>query len=66
MGALARRDARGGDTPSSSAARSPTRRSLRIMRFHVQNDFGDWNTVHHAFTAANALHQALARAPTPS
>jgi hypothetical protein len=39
--------------------------SLRILRFHVQNDFGDWNTVHHAFTAANALHQALVRAPTP-
>ena len=39
--------------------------SLRIVRFHVQNDFGDWNTVHHAFTAANALHQALVRAPTP-
>ena len=35
--------------------------ALRIMRFHVQNDFGDWDTVHHAFTAANALHQALVR-----
>ena len=54
-----------GRRPSSSVARSPTRPSLRIVRFHVQNDFGDWNTVHHAFTAANALHQALVRAPTP-
>ncbi len=35
------------------------------MHFHVQNDFGDWDTVHHTFTAANALHQALRRAPTP-
>ncbi|HUF33700.1 MAG TPA: Rieske (2Fe-2S) protein [Acidimicrobiales bacterium] len=35
--------------------------ALRITRFHTQNDFGDWNTVHHAFTAANALHQALRR-----
>ena len=34
------------------------------MHFHVQNDFGDWDTVHHTFTAANALHQALRRAPT--
>jgi nitrite reductase/ring-hydroxylating ferredoxin subunit len=39
--------------------------ALRISRFHVQNDFGDWDTVHHAFTAANALHQALLRNPSP-
>jgi nitrite reductase/ring-hydroxylating ferredoxin subunit len=39
--------------------------ALRITRFHVQNDFGDWDQVHHAFTAANALHQALVRNPTP-
>ena len=39
--------------------------ALRIVRFHTQNDHGDWNTVHHAFTAANALHQALVRHPTP-
>ena len=30
-----------------------------------QNDFGDWDTVHHAFTAANALHHAIVREPTP-
>jgi nitrite reductase/ring-hydroxylating ferredoxin subunit len=39
--------------------------ALRILRFHTQNDFGDWDTVHHAFTYANALHQALVRHPTP-
>jgi nitrite reductase/ring-hydroxylating ferredoxin subunit len=38
--------------------------ALRLVRFHPQNDFGDWDTVHHAFTAANALHQALIRNPT--
>ncbi|HLY82391.1 MAG TPA: hypothetical protein VKQ71_05365, partial [Acidimicrobiales bacterium] len=37
---------------------------LRITRFHVQNDHADWNTVHHGFTYANALHQALVRAPS--
>ena len=37
--------------------------ALRIARFHVQNDFGDWDTVHHAFTTANALHHALVRTP---
>ena len=26
--------------------------ALRIVRFHTQNDHGDWNEVHHAFTAA--------------
>ena len=39
--------------------------ALRITRFHTQNDHGDWDEVHHAFTAANALHQAVRRAPTP-
>src|SRR5262249_12684349 len=38
---------------------------LRLVRFHVQNDHADWNTVHHSFTSANALHQALRRNPTP-
>src|SRR5262245_5690911 len=38
--------------------------ALRIVRFHVQNDHGDWDTVHHAFTAANGLHQALQRGPS--
>jgi hypothetical protein len=38
---------------------------LRITRFHTQNDHGDWDEVHHAFTAANALHQALVRASSP-
>jgi hypothetical protein len=37
---------------------------LRITRFHVQNDHGDWDVVHHGFTYANALHQALSRQPS--
>lgn len=39
--------------------------ALRLTRFHVQNDHGDWDVVHHGFTAANALHQMIVRAPTP-
>jgi len=39
--------------------------ALRITRFHTQNDHADWDEVHHAFTSANALHQAIRRAPTP-
>jgi nitrite reductase/ring-hydroxylating ferredoxin subunit len=38
--------------------------ALRIARFHVQNDHGDWDNVHHSFTAANALHHALQRRPS--
>jgi len=38
--------------------------ALRLVRFHTQNDHGDWNEVHHAFTAANAVHQSVVRAPS--
>ena len=37
---------------------------LRMARFHTSNEFGDWDTVHNTLTAANALHQALRRAPS--
>jgi nitrite reductase/ring-hydroxylating ferredoxin subunit len=36
----------------------------RMARFHTSNEFGDWETVHNTLTAANALHQALQRAPS--
>jgi nitrite reductase/ring-hydroxylating ferredoxin subunit len=39
--------------------------ALRITRFHVQNDHGDWDVVHHGFTSANALHQMIVRSPSP-
>ena len=35
-----------------------------MARFHTSNEFGDWDTVHNTLTAANALHQALKRAPS--
>jgi nitrite reductase/ring-hydroxylating ferredoxin subunit len=40
--------------------------ALRIVRFHVQNDHGDWDVVHHGFTSANAVHQLVVRAPEAS
>ena len=40
--------------------------ALRLVRFHTQNDHADWNTVHHAFTTANAVHQALVRHASPA
>jgi nitrite reductase/ring-hydroxylating ferredoxin subunit len=54
-----------GATPEQLGRALAFAAALRIVRFHPQNDFGDWDTVHHAFTAANALHQALIRNPSP-
>jgi nitrite reductase/ring-hydroxylating ferredoxin subunit len=38
--------------------------ALRIARFPISNEFNDWDTAHHSFTFANAVHQALRRAPS--
>ena len=38
--------------------------ALRLVRFHTQNDHGDWDAVHHGFTAASATHQMIRRAPS--
>ena len=36
----------------------------RAVHFHVANEFGDWDTVHHTFTYAHAAFQATKRAPS--
>lgn len=36
----------------------------RVARFHTSNEFGDWISVLHTFTSANASHQLLNRAPS--
>ena len=36
----------------------------RIAHFHISNEFGDWDTVLHTFTYANAIQQAMRRAPS--
>ena len=56
---------RAGGTPEQLGRALAFAAALRITRFHLNNDPGDWNSVHHAFTTANALHQALVRQPTP-
>ena len=56
---------RAGATPEQLGRAVALAAGLRITRFHTQNDHGDWDVVHHAFTAANAVHQALVRAPSP-
>src|SRR5271156_628113 len=35
--------------------------SLRIARFPTSNEFGDWDTAHHSYTFANAVHQSVRR-----
>ncbi len=54
-----------GATPEQLGRALALAAALRITRFHTQNDFGDWDVVHHGFTAANALHQCLRRYPSP-
>ncbi len=54
-----------GATPEQLGRALALAAALRITRFHTQNDFGDWDVVHHGFTTANGLHQALARDPSP-
>jgi hypothetical protein len=54
-----------GATPEQLSRALALAAALRITRFHTQNDFGDWDVVHHGFTAANAVHQALVRHTTP-
>ena len=36
----------------------------RLVHFHTSNEVGDWNTVHHTFTYANAVDQAIRRSPS--
>ena len=35
--------------------------ALRVARFGTANEHSDWDTAHHVFTYANAVHQALKR-----
>ena len=55
----------GGATPEQLGRAVAYGAGLRLTRFHTQNDHGDWDVVHHGFTAANAVHQSLVRAATP-
>jgi hypothetical protein len=55
---------RDGASPSEVAGTVAYAAALRIVRFHISNEFGDWDTAHHSFTFANAVHQAMQRAPS--
>ena len=46
---------------SASVAYATARRPVH---FRVTNEFSDWDTIHHTFTYANAVDQAMRRAPS--
>jgi nitrite reductase/ring-hydroxylating ferredoxin subunit len=50
-----------GCAPGELAAAVAYAAALRIARFPISNEFGDWDTAHHSFTFANAVHQGLQR-----
>ena len=52
---------RDGATPEQLAGAVAYAAALRIARFHTANEFGDWDTVLHTFTFANAIHQGIRR-----
>ncbi len=53
-----------GCSPAELGATVAYAAALRIGRFALSNEFGDWDTAHHSFTFSNAVHQALVRTPS--
>lgn len=56
---------REGCAPADLAGAVAYAASLRIARFSTSNEFGDWDTAHHSFTFANAVHQSVRRVGSP-
>ncbi|ASC69442.1 Rieske domain/chlorophyllide a oxygenase domain protein [Halomicronema hongdechloris C2206] len=50
-----------GCSPADLAGMVAYAAARRIAQFQTNNDFRDWDTAHHAFTFANAVHQGLTR-----
>ena len=53
--------ARDGARPSDLGRALAYAAALRVARFGIANEHSDWETAHHVFTYANAVHQALKR-----
>jgi nitrite reductase/ring-hydroxylating ferredoxin subunit len=56
---------RAGCTEEELAATVAYAAALRIAQFSTNNDFNDWDSAHHTFTFANAVHQGLRRLASP-
>ncbi|AHG00215.1 ferredoxin [Halostagnicola larsenii XH-48] len=52
---------RAGATTEALAAEVVHAAATRVAQFGTANEFSDWNTVHHTFTYANAVHQSTRR-----
>ncbi|USZ69710.1 Rieske (2Fe-2S) protein (plasmid) [Halorussus salilacus] len=50
-----------GATPAEIAGEVAHAAGVRVARFGTSNEFGDWDTVHHTYTYANAVHEAALR-----
>jgi hypothetical protein len=55
----------GGASPVRISQIAALAAAERVVRFHTQNDFGDWNSVLHTFTHAHAVHEGLIRSADP-
>ncbi len=55
---------RGGAPVTEVATAVAYAAARRPVHFPVSNELSDWDTVHHTFTYANAVDQALRRAPS--
>jgi nitrite reductase/ring-hydroxylating ferredoxin subunit len=53
--------ARAGASPADLGKALAYAAALRVARFGTANEHADWETAHHVFTYANALHQSLKR-----
>jgi nitrite reductase/ring-hydroxylating ferredoxin subunit len=53
--------ARGGASPADVGRALAYAAALRVAHFGTANEHSDWETAHHVFTYANAVHQALKR-----
>ena len=53
--------ARDGATPADAGRALAYAAAFRVARFGTANEHSDWETAHHVFTYANAVHQAIKR-----
>jgi nitrite reductase/ring-hydroxylating ferredoxin subunit len=52
---------RAGASPEQVAGAVSYAAALRIARFHLSNEFSDWDTTLHTFTFAHAVHMGMRR-----
>ncbi|WP_137286001.1 Rieske (2Fe-2S) protein [Halorussus salinisoli] len=50
-----------GATPAQLAGEVAQAAGRRVAQFGTSNEFNDWNTVHHTYSYANAVHKAALR-----